>query len=231
MITYPDLVDKIVELHKGPACAPPPFAIAGEWIPSVVDSSSAKVTSKQIVLVAVGANYATGAGSLPSKLTAVHRSAPPGVEDKLGRWRKRVSDHIIRCASGKTKRHWNGLLPFDPDKPLLPADPRFTSIKNNNFHFVMTNLSPWITFKDWAKIRDNRIEDIFAILAQPGIPNGMLDYFRALKKIVGSRDAIWIGHGNAEVYGIFSHYRNRKRLDIEPWFFDSNLSRRSRFWL
>ena len=225
MITYPDLVKKITELHAGPIAAPLPLAIAGEWIPSVVDSSSAKVSTKQVVLVAVGANYATDPGKLPSKSPGVYDS----VEAKLGPCRKRAKNHIIRCAKGKTKRHWNGLLPFDPDKPSSSTDTLIKSIESGNFHFVMTNLSPWITFKDWAKIRDNRIEDIFSILAQPGIPNGMLNYFKGLKKIVGRRDAIWIGHGNAEVYGIFRYYCWMLGINPSSWFFDSNLSQKSCF--
>ncbi len=198
----------------------------GEWIPSVVDSTSEKTTTHRRVLVAIGANYATGAGSLPSKATACHRRTPQFVEAKLGGQRHRARSHIAHCVGGQTKSHWNGLLPFNPDKSLATLDIQVREITANNFHFVMTNLSPWITSRDWATIRDNGIESSFEILAQPGITGGMLEYFKALKKIVGS-GAIWIGHGNAEVYGVFLHYC--RRLHVDLWFFDSNLSQRSRF--
>lgn len=91
-----------------------------------------------------------------------------------------------------------------------------------NPHFVMTNASPWITRKDWSVIRDNSLEDIFGILAAPSMGSGGIwSYFRELKKCVG-RDAIWVGHGNAEIYGIFRLLC--WKLNILNWFFDSNLS-------
>ncbi len=90
---------------------------------------------------------------------------------------------------------------------------------------MMTNLSPWITTCDWSPIRDSSLEEMFGILAAPSDRGGgSWTYFRELKKCVGG-DAIWIGHGNAEVYGLFRLIC--WKLNIKQWFFDSNLSRPS----
>lgn len=74
-------------------------------------------------------------------------------------------------------------------------------------------------------IRDNSLEDMFGILATPGMgKDGLRNYFRELKKCVGP-DSIWLGHGNAEIYGIFRLICCE--LKIRYWFFDSNLSQKS----
>jgi hypothetical protein len=224
MITYNDLVDKIAQLHSGPSGVAPSYAINCQWIPSVVDSTTSNKTGEKRVLVAFGANFGTGSAKLPTSANKKHRIAAPWIEDNLGKCRGAAKKHIVMCRSGLVRRHWNGILPCNPDYNL-PSD-AYADIENSNFHLVMTNATPWITQFDWAKIRDGNIEDIFAILAQPGTANGMLDYFRKLKKIVG-RDAVWIGHGNSEIYGLFLHYC--RRLTINPWFFSSNLSQRNLF--
>jgi len=113
-------------------------------------------------------------------------------------------------------------MPFDCDKYYASG---IISHLGTDPHFVMTNVSPWITLRDWSKIRDDSLEDMFGILATPGMgTNGLRSYFRDLKKCVGP-DAIWVGHGNAEIYGIFRILC--WELKIRNWFFDSNLSRPS----
>ncbi len=226
MKLYGTLVDEIANLHQlyAPTAGfcPSPLIVNGDWIPTVVDTTTSKATKELPVVVAVGANYATGVGKLPTKVDAVHRTKAPWVEERLSgkiRCRDRVTTFLRACSTGKTKRHWNGLLPFDPDGTYskdaaasLAPEP----------HFVMTNFSPWITTRDWSPIRSASLEDMFGILAAPSDRGGGLwGYFHQLKKCVGP-GAIWIGHGNAEIYGLFRLLCHR--MDIEQWYFDSNLS-------
>src|SRR4051812_21656031 len=88
---YGALVDEIAHLHQrySPAVGycPSPLILPGQWIPSVVDTSTAAAAAKLPVVVAIGANYATGPGNLPSKSSARHRTSPPWVEENLSRWR------------------------------------------------------------------------------------------------------------------------------------------------
>lgn len=226
MKTYNALVDEIANLHswnrQKPPVVPTPLVLANQWIPTVIDTGTAKGKMKLPVIVAIGANYATGFSKMPSMASAKHRLARPWVEDKLSRNRLRAVAFLKACSGGRVRKHWNGLLPYDPDKNYYLS---VTTALNPMPHFVMTNLSPWITNRDWAAIRDNSLEDLFAILAAPRMGSGGLwAYFRQLKKCVGT-DAIWIGHGNADVFGFFRLIC--WKLKIRMWFFDSNLSQKS----
>jgi hypothetical protein len=224
MTTYNDLVDEIAVLytrHAPPsAFCPSPLVVPGGWIPSVVDTTTSATPGKQPVIVAVGANYATGPGKLPAVACARRRTSPPWVEEDLGRWRKRIMTLLVACDAGRVKGHWNGLLPFDPDQTYhLNATNRLQGA-----HLVMANVCPWITTKDWATIRDASLEDMFTALSGSGMGSGSWSYFRDLKKVVG-RDVVWVGHGNAEIFGLFRLIC--WQLGIREWFFDSNLSRPS----
>ena len=224
MITYNELVDGIATLHTchspPSAYCPGPLVVPGGWIPSVVDTTTSATPGKQPVIVALGANYATGSGKLPTLASAKQRTNPPWVEEDLGRWRKRIMTFLAACGAGRVKSHWNGLLPLDPDLTYhLNASDRLHSA-----HLVMANVCPWITTKDWATIRDDSLENMFTALSGSGMGSGSWSYFRSLKKCVGS-NAVWIGHGNAEIYGLFRLIC--WQLGIREWFFDSNLSRRS----
>ena len=226
MKTYQELVDEVATLHEkwAPTAGfqPSHLVVPGNWIPTVADTTTAKVTDTRRIIVAIGANFATSTGKLPSSSSRVHRRQPPWIEDNLIRCRGRALLFLHACSSGATKAHWNGLLPFDPelyDAKQLRIDTEEAP------HFLMTNISPWITTVDWSKIRDASLEDLFGILASPSNQGGgQWSYFRHLKKCVG-RDAIWIGHGNADIYGIFRLLC--WKLKIRNWFFDSNLSHKS----
>jgi hypothetical protein len=227
MKTYDALVDEIANLHSqnkpGPAFVPSALILRNQWIPTVVDTTTAATKTRLPVIVAVGANYATGPGNMPTKMKAKRRRGPPWVEDNLNGSRSPVIEFLKRCSARRVKKHWNGLLPYDPYEKYYLS---FTEFKDDR-HFVMTNLSPWITRYDWREIRDDSLEDLFTILAAPGMTApgmGLWAYFKRLKKCVG-RDAIWIGHGNADVYGFFRLIC--WNLDIKTWFFTSNLSQRS----
>ena len=210
MPTYNALVNGIANLHSqnqpNPAFVPPALVLANQWIPAVVDTTTAGTRTILPVIVAVGANYATGPGNMPI-----------GVQANLNR--SPAIRFLNACSQGRVRNHWNGLLPYDPNNTYHLS---VTAKLQPDPHFVMTNLSPWITARDWSIIRNNSLEDLFTILAAPGM--GLWAYFRQLKRCVGN-DAIWIGHGNADVYGFFRLIC--WRLRINEWFFTSNLSQRS----
>ena len=224
MPTYNALVNGIANLHSqnqpNPVFVRPALTLVNQWIPTVVDTTTAGTRTILPVIVAVGANYATGPGNMP---TQIGRRGPPWVQANLNRNRSSAIRFLAACSMGRVRLHWNGLLAYDfyqryhlSVTAKLQPDP----------HFVMTNLSPWITTRDWSIIRDNSLEDLFTILAAPGM--GLWSYFRQLKRCVGN-DAIWIGHGNADVYGFFRLIC--WKLKINEWFFTSNLSQRSRMIL
>ena len=154
---------------------------------------------------------------MPTGVQANLNSSPPN--------RSHAIRFLDACSKGHVLLHWNGLLTYDFYQSYHLS---VINQLNSDPHFVMTNLSPWITRYDWGEIRDKSLEDLFTILAAPGMtaPGMKLwDYFKRLKKCVG-RNAIWIGHGNADVYGLFRLIC--WNLNIKTWFFTSNLSQRSR---
>ncbi len=225
MPTYNALTSDVAKLHiRTVPLSMPAAAVPGDWIPTAVDNSSASV-GNEFVVICFGANYATGVGKMPSIATARSRRSFPWVEENLNGWRSRVEKHIEACAAGKTIPHWNGLLPYDTTNPSIATN-CWGRMQQTKYHLLMSNLSPWITTKDWSVIRDARLEDIFDLASRFDSPSGFWGYFKALKKCAG-RNSIWVGHGNAEIYGIFLLLC--WKLEIKNWFFTSNLSQKNWF--
>jgi hypothetical protein len=88
------------------------------------------------VVIAVGANYAQDKVSVPH----------PKVEDDLSRWKTNFRKGIAVCNVNKaSKIKWIVRNTASP-KISLPED----------FHFVMTNFSLWITCADWQETPENQ---------------------------------------------------------------------------
>jgi hypothetical protein len=220
MITYSNLVQGIAALHTPISKRTPPYAIPKNWIPTAVDSGSFNVPKPLPVVIAFGANYTTGTGKMPNKAAAKTRRSSPWIEENLGTWKKAAKRHIDACKGGKVVVHWNGLLPHDITQPTVAAC--CARAIQNDFHFVMTNACPWVTYKDWSRIiRDKGFEDVCYLLSRFDHTSRFMSYFCSLRNLAGN-GSIWIGHGNADVYGVFRYIC--WRLKIQNWFFASNLS-------
>jgi len=221
MKSYKDLVSGISAIHSFDSkSGVPQEAIEGDWLPCAVDNSTSNLSGEIPVVVSVGANYADGIDKAPTQDASSSRTEPPWIEENLAQWKNNSSQHIFACAEQRVKPHWNGCLPWGRDPESLAKD--CAEKISGDFHFAMANFCPWITREPWSKLRDVSVETSLELISRSGHREGLISYFRGLRQAVG-RDAIWIGHGNAEIYGLFRLVC--WTLDIEKWFFASNLAR------
>jgi hypothetical protein len=88
------------------------------------------------VVIAIGANYAQDKVSVPH----------PNVEENLSKEKTNFLKGVAVCSANKASKIKWGLRNTASPKISMPED----------FHFVMTNFSLWITEKDWQKLPENQ---------------------------------------------------------------------------
>jgi hypothetical protein len=156
------------------------------------------------VIPSIGANYADG----PNKLAN-------GVEANLGQWRSGLNSVLNAYLAGRYPRIWRPTA-----RPRLAlnmfANPALEI--PTEYHYVQSNIVPWITRVPWSKIRGT--EAAQRILSNPPAGVSWSDYLHRLHRVLPA-DAIWVGHGHYDVHSFFRQLVECLNLQ---WLFASNLT-------
>lgn len=127
--------------------------------------------SNPIPVICIGSNFGTGAGNML-----------PSCGTNLEQWRSNYLRMRERFESSGHRNDWSSHNWSSESFPILP--------ESDKAFFVMTNLCPWITKKDWAKIPESKAK---LLLESCGNFEHVLDLIEKAQSLAGS--VLVIGHG------------------------------------
>jgi hypothetical protein len=171
------------------------------------------------VVVVVGANYSQGGNQLPThSQSGLIGKDGPFIEANLSKWRKPLERLFEVYKSGFYDFPWHpGVRPHPP----LTLSSALPVQLPENFHFVMTNFTPWITTIAWATIRDMGPPYGKMIIDNPPHVGPPFEALERLKAVLPG-DTLWVGHGNYDVHDLFielvAHFH------LNQWLFCTNLT-------
>ena len=127
--------------------------------------------SNPIPVICIGSNFGTG----PENMLASCGTC-------LAQWRSNYLRMSARFESPEHRNDWSSHNWSSENFPILP--------ESDQAFFVMTNLCPWITKKDWAKIAESKAK---LLLESCGNFAHVLDLIAKAQSLAGS--VLVIGHG------------------------------------
>ena len=169
------------------------------------------------IVVTVGINYTQGVNKIPDELPRYSKAAHPGlplVEDDV------LSNYERGCIDS-----FNGSPDIWKQSCLAASNMAAPILSGQDFHLVMTNLSPWITNDSWASgIGAAPAADLLAspphCLKKSSPPPSPLDHLDDFYKQLGIKVELWIGHGLEAVSPHFRLFVNKHR--IAKWLLTAN---------
>ena len=229
---YDDLVHKLQHLEhqwRGSSPAPSPTLYPSHsWIRPTRNiqyfaCSNATAGKDLPVVVTVGINYTQDPTRIPDQNPHFSKAALPGfplVEDAVSATYERYClDHFNYNGNSAVWKQ-NCLASMRLSHPILP--------NGQDFHLVMTNLSPWITTKSWASVIYNtNPADSSDLLASPPHwlrtthpPSSPFDHLDDLWKHLKNEVVLWIGHGLVVVWPHFRLFSHNNQ--INDWLLTAN---------
>lgn len=127
--------------------------------------------SNPIPVICIGSNFGTGSENMLSSCAT-----------NLAQWRSNYLRMKVRFESPGHRNDWSSRNWSSENFPILP--------ESDQAFFVMTNLCPWITKKDWAKITESKAK---LLLKACGNFAHVLDLIAKAQSLAGR--VLVIGHG------------------------------------
>ncbi len=176
------------------------------------------------VVVAIGANYTQDLQMLPCE-KSMGRSLPnpPWIEEPLTTCRSNFEHGLSKYKMEVDK--WQALAAAGSNMPYTIGE----------FHFVMTNICPWITQQSGSSVSGNWDALSASVQAElltnrTGMKGGIFAHLDDLKEALERNKAeiYWCAHGlHAGVFPLFRHWQRNTASKLKgQWILLNNLSRK-----
>lgn len=220
MITFKKLEQELILFEQGwrrkSVCPPPNARVRKTHNRQFVvldDLTKDRAEPLPIVLL-VGINYAQGVEKIPDEIIPSSTAVVAAPQDR--RLKARIKSAFAHATTHWV--HWQdcGLAPRNAAPANLPDD----------FHIVLSNLSPWITVDWWqrdmcAEAPARGSELLSAPPFIPGHAGWPYDHVEDLKRVLSGSISQWVGHG---ITTVTPHWHPMVRhLALDNWLLVGNL--------